>query len=363
LLWRQSQRGELIGLVKPRLHWRAVLPLRVSLLAVLAVLVAAGCGGGSKAVPADAAAVVGGQVVPKWRVEALLDEARAAYTRQQKSFPTPGSRQYDALKQRATAFLVVGAMYIDRAQEDGITVGDADVDAALARSREAQYGGSLQQQAAAWKTQGISPREAREEQRLQLTEQRVERKLLNNIEIAPGDLEAFYEDNKTRFSVPESREIRMILVRSLPLAQQIESELHAGASFVDLVRRYSQDAQTKANKGVLVVARGQGGDAFEQAAFGLKVGGISQPVTSPDGGIRIITPLGPIRPRKYTPLSEVKDVLRMQVVEQKRQSVVADWQKRVKADYCGKKVTYAKGYTPTGDADPCGENRVVPSTG
>lgn len=343
-----------------------MLPLRALAIAVLAAVLLAGCGGKSSSsgsVPADAAAKVGDQIVPKWRVDALLNEAKVSYQSQNKPFPAAGTPTYESLKQRATGFLVVGAMYIDRAARDGVTVSDADVTAAIAKDRNARYGGDPKKQAAAWLKQGTSPREAREEQRLQIVEQRVERKLLNHITISNADMQQFYDQNKTRFSVPESRAIRMILVRSMPLAQQVEAKLKGGADFKQLVKQYSQDPGTKSKEGALVVARGQGGQAFEDAVFGLQVGQISAPVKSPDGGIRIVTPLGPPKPARFTPLSEIRPVLRMQLVEQKRQSVVSQWQLGAKKEYCGHKITYAKGYKPTADTDPCGENRPVPATG
>jgi len=336
-----------------------VLPLRATVLAVLAAFVLAGCGG-PKGVPSSDAAVVGGQVVPKWRVDNLLAQAKVNYASQSKGFPAVGSLAYETLKQRATGYLVVGAMYLDAGKSLGITVSNSDVNAALAQIRQQTYGGSATKQEAAWKAQGTSAPEAFEEERLHLAEQRIERKLLTNIKITPSDLQSFYNQNKAHFSVPESRSVRMILVHSMPLAQSIEAKLKAGANFEQLVAKYSEDASSKAKKGALVVARGQGDAAFENVVFSTKLGQISKPVLSPDHGIRIITPLGPAQPPRYTPLSEIKDILRMQLADQQRQTAVSKWQTQVKTEYCGKKVKYAKGYTPSPDNDPCGANSTTP---
>jgi foldase protein PrsA len=347
----------------------AVLPLRLFLPAVLVALVLTGCGSKSSSktqlptVPPGAAAVVGDQVVPKWRVDNLLRQAQISYTHNNIKFPKRGSVTYQSLKERATAYLVVGAMYLDRARAEGIVVSDADVDAAIAKIRAKTYGGSVAKQEAAWKRLGITPAEARAEQRLKLVEQRIQAKLQSRIKVSDAELQAYYDKNKSRFSIPERRSIRMILVHSLPLAQQIEQQLKNGGDFVQLVRRYSTDPTTKPKQGLLVVARGQGDKKFQDAVFGLDVGQISEPLKAPDGTVRIITPLGPVQKSEPAPLTEIKPALLLQMTQKRRQTVVGTWQTGVKDEYCGKKIAYADGYAPHVDTDACGLNRPVPNTG
>jgi parvulin-like peptidyl-prolyl isomerase len=84
----------------------------------------------------------------------------------------------------------------------------------------------------------------------------------------------------------ESREIRVahILLRSGDDAararlEQIRKEVEGGLDFGEAAQKYSQDPSAGQTKGDLgFIARGQFVKAFEEAAFTLKVGELSQPV-------------------------------------------------------------------------------------
>jgi parvulin-like peptidyl-prolyl isomerase len=328
---------------------------------VLAAMLAAGCGSSTNSVPSDAAAVVGGQPVPKWRVDALLNQARITYAQQKQPFPKAGSTKYNTLVQRATAYLVVGAMYVEQAKRIGIVVSDADAQAALDKQKQTTYGGSAARQEAAWKSQGLSPAEAKEEQRLQLAEQRIEQKIVSSAAPSDAELRTYYDTHKSEFSVPPSREIRQILVTSMELAHTVETKLAHGASFAALAKKYSQDPTTAKQGGKVVLAKGRSDPGLEQIAFTIKVGQTSPVIRSSDGGIRIIQALGPVHSGRLTPFSSVKNGLRQQLADKSKQSAVASWQTAAKKAYCGKKITYAKNYAPSAENDPC--SRPVPATG
>ncbi len=59
---------------------------------------------------------------------------------------------------------------------------------------------------------------------------------------------AYYNKNASRFPQPAQDKMRMILVKTKPLAQTIESELKAGGSWTVLAKKYSGDPASK-NKG------------------------------------------------------------------------------------------------------------------
>lgn len=64
----------------------------------------------------------------------------------------------------------------------------------------------------------------------------------------------------------------------------LRGELEGGAAFSELAQRHSQDPQASENKGRLgFISRGQFFKSFEDAAFALKVGELSQPVKTKFG--------------------------------------------------------------------------------
>jgi len=112
------------------------------------------------------------------------------------------------------------------------------------------------------------------------------------------DVKKYYEEHKDRFTEPEKIEARHILIRpsrknkdkeaarkaARTKAESILKRLRGGASFATLARRYSQDPGSAKKGGDLGwFPRGVMMKAFEDAAFALKVGEISDIVETPFG--------------------------------------------------------------------------------
>ena len=120
-------------------------------------------------------------------------------------------------------------------------------------------------------------------------------KLEQAVPVTDAELQRYYDQNKDQFRVPERVDVRHILLKTTDKpateepkikakAEDIEKQLKAGANFADLAKKYSEDpgaAQTGGEyKGV---TRGQMVPEFEQAAFSLKPGQISDPVKTTYG--------------------------------------------------------------------------------
>ena len=120
-------------------------------------------------------------------------------------------------------------------------------------------------------------------------------KLEQAINPTDAELQKIYDQNKDQYRVPERVDVRHILLKTTDKpasedakikakAEDIEKQLKAGANFADLAKKYSEDpgaAQTGGEyKGV---TRGQMVPEFEQAAFSLKPGEISDPVKTSYG--------------------------------------------------------------------------------
>jgi len=113
---------------------------------------------------------------------------------------------------------------------------------------------------------------------------------------------------------------RHILVATEEEAQKVIERLNAGEDFASLAAEVSTDTGSAAQGGDLGwFARGQMIQAFEDAAFALQIGEISQPVSS-DYGYHIIQLLG----REVRPLTESQ-------ISSAKQKVYNDWLAATKA--------------------------------
>jgi len=148
-----------------------------------------------------------------------------------------------------------------------------------------------------------------------------------NIEITSEQIAEYYQQNPSLFVVPDSVTVKHILVcyadavaceqtRSQSEAQTLANQIAASVTlnnFAQFATQYSDDAASAAVGGDLgTIYPGQTVPAFENAAFGLSVGEVSQPVLS-DYGYHIIAVSGKSA-SQVLELSQVQDQIRQQLI-------------------------------------------------
>jgi foldase protein PrsA len=102
-----------------------------------------------------------------------------------------------------------------------------------------------------------------------------------DVEVTDEKLKAYYEENKATFTDVKARHI---LVEEEATAKEVKQKLSEGTDFAKLAEEYSQDPGSAANGGDLgQIQPGQMVPEFEEAAFSLKKGEVSEPVQSQYG--------------------------------------------------------------------------------
>jgi foldase protein PrsA len=346
------------------------IPLTIFCTAVLVLLVAA-CGGGSKEVPSDSVAVVGGQDISKADWEAVIDQFRRNRKATKQPFPKPGTVELATLRTNAVLFLIQKSEYFQEADKLGVKVSDKDVDDRLEQFKQQYYGNPPGQPKAtkkqieqryrqALEQQGVTDAEAREGLKLTLTREKIYEKVTQDVKVSDDDVRAYYNSHKEQYQTPaqaESRAVRHILVKSKKLAQSLYAQLQANPSlFPKLAHKYSLDTSSKVNGGRLPTpaVKGRQVPAFDRAAFSLKVRQISKPVNM-GYGWDVLQPLGPVKrgtPAKPTPFNQVEAPIRQQLLSQKKTQKFQDWLDDTTKRYCTT-IAYQRGYTPAPGKDPC----------
>lgn len=142
-------------------------------------------------------------------------------------------------------------------------------------------------------------------------------KLLSNISATEGEVSKFYEDNKEQFKMPESARASHILVEEEEKAKEIVDEINGGLSFEDAARKYSI-CPSKDNGGDLgEFTKGKMVPEFEEVAFSIEEGKLSEPVKT-QFGYHIIKVQYKKEASTRT-LEEVKDQISQQIVAMKQQ--------------------------------------------
>jgi len=140
----------------------------------------------------------------------------------------------------------------------------------------------------------------------------------------------WYRSHEAELRGPTEYHVRQILVPSRSLAEAVERELRRGRSFGDLVRRYSQDRQSRAHGGDLGWAPLSAYvPSFAQAVSRLRVGQVSGIVESPYG-YHIIELLG-IRPGSLPALATVAPQIRSYLEGQAQQRAIASLVAKLRA--------------------------------
>jgi parvulin-like peptidyl-prolyl isomerase len=315
------------------------------LLALLALVVAAGCGGDDdESVPADAVAVVGDVEVQKSEFNALLGQAKRSYEAQKREFPKAGTPEYATLKNQAVAFLVQRAQFEQQAEELDVEISDKQVDARLEQTKKQYFGGDEKRYQAQLKEQGLTEAQVRRDLRAQLLQEELFKKVTSGVKVSDADVKSYYEKNKDQYGQPESRDIRHILVPTKRQAQQLYDQLKAGGNFAQLAKRHSKDPGSKDQGGKLTVAKGQTVPPFDQTAFLLPKGSLSRPVKT-QYGWHLIEPLSAVKPAKTTPLQEVRESIRQQLLQTKKNERMTKWVEDTKKDFADR-THYQTGYAP-----------------
>jgi len=150
--------------------------------------------------------------------------------------------------------------------------------------------------------------------------------------VEEADMERFYRRHLDRFDIPEQVRAAHILLRlatdageimrqqKRQLAEKILAEAKAGKDFAQLARQYSDDPGSAGKGGDLgYFPRGTMVTAFEEAAFSLRPGEVSDIVETPFG-LHIIKCDGRIE-AGIQPLSEVADQVKAAVISEKSRAI------------------------------------------
>jgi foldase protein PrsA len=322
---------------------------RILLLpAVLAlVLVGAACGsdeGSAKSVPAGAIAVVGDQEIEKAEFDRLIKQAETSAKAQGQEFPETGSPEYNDLKDAIVRSLVERAEFELEAEEMGIEVTDAEVNKRLDELKQQFFQGDEEKYRKEIAKQGLTDERVREEIRSRLLSEKIYERVTSTVKVSQADVKAYYDENKTQFQQPESREVRHILVKKESQAMDIYQQLLDGANFAALAKRFSQDTTSATKGGKYTAVKGQSVAPFDKFVFAADTGDLSRPVKT-EFGFHVIEVLSDIKPKAITPLKEVEASVRDTLLREKQNETMREWVNDLQEKYKDE-VAYAPGFAP-----------------
>lgn len=315
-------------------------------LAVFAVACGGG-DGGSESVPANSVAVVGDQAIPKSEFDDLIAYAKKSYDAQKREFPKVGTPEYVQLRDQAMRFLVQRTQFEVKAADLDIDVSDEAVDKRIDQYIKERHQGDKKKFDAELKAQGLSPEQARDIIRANLVQEAIFNKVTKDVKINDDEVKKYYDKNKAQYGTPETRSVRHVLVKEKAVADRLYGQLKAGGDWKAIAKKYSQDPASKNQGGRMTATKGQLVPEFEQVAFSIGDNGISKP-TKTQYGWHIIQALGPVKKSQATPYDQVKEAIRQQLLQEKRNKEMEKWVADMRKDLADD-TTYQVGYKPKGN--------------
>jgi peptidyl-prolyl cis-trans isomerase C len=282
--------------------------------------------GAPKPVPAelpDVLARVNGEAIRKADLEKAIKnvEGRARQ-------PVPANER-DRVYRGLLDQLISYRLLLQESKSRKIEVPEADVDARLAQIKgqfpsEDAFNQTLAQQK-------MTVEQLREDAKGDMrVAKMLEGEVGTNAAVQPQDVSTFYQQNPDKFKQGERVRASHILIRTgekadaktkeeaRAKATDVLKQVKSGKDFGELAKFFSQDPGSAANGGDLgYFMHGQMVPPFEQAAFALKPGDVSDVVETPFG-FHIIK-VADKQPARTVPLDEVKPQIEQFLQTQQRQ--------------------------------------------
>ena len=241
-------------------------------------------------------------------------------------------QQYEDLRDQVMQFLIQAEWVQQEAEERGVEVSDEEVKKSFedqkkqAFPKEADYKKFLEDN-------GMSEEDILFRVKLDQLQTKLTKKITEGKSVpTEEEVAAEYEKNKETYAVAETRDVSLVLTKTLEKAEEAKAELEDGASFKTVSEEFSIDEATKAKGGKLTdVARGQQDRDLEKAAFAAKQGELGGPVKAQFG--YYVFEVDKINPASQPTLDEVKDQITQQLRSEKEQKVLNDFIKDFREKY------------------------------
>jgi peptidyl-prolyl cis-trans isomerase SurA len=241
------------------------------------------------------AAVVNDDVVLQSDVEDQLYQFLAQTKAQ------PGPAELDTLRRQVLEQLINEKLIVAEAKRSGLTTTDAEInrqiDEAVRQKKEALGGeAAFQDQLKAENTTEAMVRERyRQQLQREILAQRMVEKALPRRTVSPTEAEAYFKQHPEKFpNKPGEVRLKVIQIpatadsaadaRGKTAALEARRRITSGEKFAKVAAEISEDPGTARSGGDLgFFAPGGMDPALEKAAFGLKIGELSEPIRSTFG--------------------------------------------------------------------------------
>ncbi len=325
-----------VGSVHRRGIRRVSQPLRMATPIVLVAGMALGltaCGSDGGNLPDGVVARVGDSPITRAQLDRSIEQRIAQSASSGQAAPAKGSKDFTELEQTTLESLWVQRVISIESAKCGTPckVTSKEIDKALADvQKQPPYNGSKKKLDDFLKKSKITPKEARELLRTQLTQPKLQTFETRGVRFTDAEAKTFYAANLPQFKTPESVSASHILVATEAKAKELRVEATT-ANFAELAKKNSSDGSAAQGGSLGDIPRGQTVPEFEKVAFATAPGEISQPVKTQFGWHIIYVTAK--NAAKQTPFAVAKDGIIAQQLQAKRDTKFRSWSDGIVKDW------------------------------
>jgi len=234
--------------------------------------------------------------------------------------------QIEPLRRALLETLVDRTLLLQAAKSAGISVSADDVDRRLMRMSSDFPAEGFDQALANGQ---LAMADLKQKTQILLTTEKLFAEVVYpRVAVTEEEIRKHFEEHPEQFREPEQVRAAQIVVKGIDDARRLQRELRAGKKFADLARMHSLSADAKLGGDLGFFERGVMPSAFDQAAFSLGIGEVSDVVES-DYGFHLFKVLDK-KPSRKKDLNEVRAQIEKTLLEKKRASAQAAFLKSLK---------------------------------
>jgi foldase protein PrsA len=234
---------------------------------------------------------------------------------------TQCKQSYDQFKNQVLGFLIRSTWLDQEANRLNVKVADKTIVKQIDDIKKQQFAqkGSYEKflQGA-----GLTNEDVLYQQRIRELQNKITQQVTKGKDkVTDAQIEAYYNKNKSRFSSPERRDLRIVLTKDKAKAQQAKKALDSGQSWKAVAKKYSVDQASKNKGGALPgVAKGQQEPDFDKAIFAAAKDKLSGPVKTQFGWY--VFEVSKVTASKQQTLEESKTSIKQILASQNQQSAL-----------------------------------------
>lgn len=268
-----------------------------------------------------------------------------------------GWSQQQLMEQRRDLLrsLIDRQLLLSKGKELGIT-GETEVVKRLDEIRKQNHLDSMEDLQKAAESQGVSFEDFKEQIRENvITSQVISQEVGQHIQVAPSEVQQYYNTHKQEFERPEQERLSEILVptpnsddaaqvaEAQKKADAIEARLRSGADFATVAKADSGGPTAEQGGDLGDFKRGQLAKVLEDATFGLEPGQMTQPIRTKQGWV--ILKVTQHQNAGLAPLPEVQNQIQEEVGYSKMEPAMREYLAKLRNEAY---IDIKSGYSDTG---------------